>query len=380
VSEAWARQLTRWIDAGLIDEPTATRIRGFELEHADSSRLRWPIWIALAFGALTIAAGTLLFVSAHWDSLSPSARFGLVLALVAVFHVGGAFASERFPAMGTTLHAIGTVTLGAGIYLAGQVFNLDEHWPGGLMMWSLGAALAWVLLRTWPQLALLAMLGPAWLLGEWSVALQNQEHWTAAGYRISACGVFLLALAYFTNTKSEPAGPQRRVLLWLGGIALIPAAAVVASESMLWGYYYSAQPLSIGLRVVGWTAAIGLPSMLSIGLRGSAAWPNLLAAAWTVVALWINPTGGDVYVYAWWALGAVALAAWGVKERRTERINIGAVFFGATVLTFYFSHVMDQLGRSASLMGLGLLFLAGGWAIERTRRRLVVGVRGGLAS
>jgi uncharacterized membrane protein len=114
---------------------TAARIRAFEGEHTDSSRLRWPIWIALAFGAITIAAGTLLFVSAHWDSLSPSARFAVVIALVAMFHIGGVFTSERFPAMGTTLHAIGTVALGAGIYLAGQVFNLDEHWPGGLMMW-----------------------------------------------------------------------------------------------------------------------------------------------------------------------------------------------------------------------------------------------------
>ena len=376
MSEAWVRQLTRWTDAGLIDESTATRIRVFEREHTDSTRLRWPIWIALAFGAITIAAGTLLFVSAHWDSLSPSARFTVVVALVSMFHIGGVFTSERFPAMGTTLHAIGTVALGAGIYLAGQVFNLDEHWPGGLMMWSAGAALAWALLRTWPQLALLAVLAPAWLLGEWSVALQNQ--WSPAGSRVSACGVFLLALAYFTNVKWEPAGPQRRALQWLGGLALIPAAAVLAFESEFRSYYYYAQPLSTGLRVIGWTAAVSLPSIVAIGLRGTAAWPNLLAAAWALVALAINPVGGDVHVYAWWALGAVALAAWGVKERRAERINIGAAIFGVTVLTFYFSHVMDKLGRSASLMGLGLLFLAGGWAIERTRRRLVVGARGGL--
>jgi uncharacterized membrane protein len=378
VSEAWSRQLTRWIDAGLIDESTAARIRTFELEHTDSSRLRWPILIALAFGAITIAAGTLLFVSAHWDSLSPSARFAVVLALVAVFHIGGVLTGERFPAMGTTLHAVGTVALGAGIYLAGQVFNLDEHWPGGLMMWALGAALAWALLRAWPQLALLAVLAPAWLFGEWAVAIQNR--WTHDGNRVTACGVFLLALAYFTSVKSEAAGPQRRTLQWLGGIALIPAAAVLAFESEFRSYYYYAQPLSTGLRVIGWTAAIGLPSIVAIGLRRTAAWPNLLAALWAVVALWINPTGGDIYAYAWWALGAVAFAAWGVEERRAERINIGAVVFAATILTFYFSHVMDKLGRSASLVGLGLLFLAGGWAIERARRRLVVEARGGLVS
>jgi uncharacterized membrane protein len=78
----------------------------------------------------------------------------------------------------------------------------------------------------------------------------------------------------------------------------------------------------------------------------------------------------------WWALGAVGLVAWGVREGRGERVNFGAAIFAATVIAFYFSQVMDKLGRSASLVGLGLLFLAGGWALERVRRRLVVQARG----
>jgi len=42
---------------------------------------------------------------------------------------------------------------------------------------------------------------------------------------------------------------------------------------------------------------------------------------------------------------------------------------------FYFSNVMDKLGRSASLMGLGLLFLILAWGLERTRRQLVAKVK-----
>jgi hypothetical protein len=49
------------------------------------------------------------------------------------------------------------------------------------------------------------------------------------------------------------------------------------------------------------------------------------------------------------------------------------------VLVFYFSQVMDKLGRSASLIGLGALFLALGWGLERTRRRLVARVKGAAA-
>lgn len=59
-----------------------------------------------------------------------------------------------------------------------------------------------------------------------------------------------------------------------------------------------------------------------------------------------------------------------------ERINLGIVGFGLTILVFYFSSVMDKLDRSASLIGLGLLFLLLGWFLEKLRRRLVARVEG----
>jgi uncharacterized membrane protein len=72
----------------------------------------------------------------------------------------------------------------------------------------------------------------------------------------------------------------------------------------------------------------------------------------------------------------ILIVAWGVGDGRNERINMGSVMFALTVISFYFSEVMDKLGRSASLIGFGLLFLVGGWALERFRRRLVVHARG----
>src|SRR5260370_6853227 len=88
-----------------------------------------------------LAAGVLLFVSAHWADLSPSARFSLVLALVGVFHVAGAVFSEKFPALSVALHGVGTAALGAGGFLGAQSFNLRGHWPGGGVLW---ARRAWI--------------------------------------------------------------------------------------------------------------------------------------------------------------------------------------------------------------------------------------------
>jgi len=70
---------------------------------------------------------------------------------------------------------------------------------------------------------------------------------------------------------------------------------------------------------------------------------------------------------------------WGVRERSRAVVNYGIVAFAITVGWFYFSSLMDKLGRSLGLIGLGILFLLGGWLLERFRRRLMVQVQSGPA-
>ena len=47
------------------------------------------------------------------------------------------------------------------------------------------------------------------------------------------------------------------------------------------------------------------------------------------------------------------------------------VWFAITVVWFYFSDMFDKMGRSLGLIGLGVLFLAGGWGLEKMRRGLL---------
>jgi multisubunit Na+/H+ antiporter MnhG subunit len=379
LAERWETYLERWRGGGLIDASTAERIRAFEAVQAKSLGLRWPVLLAIALGGLLLGAGVLLFVAAHWDWLSPAQRFALIVSLVALFHLGGAVASVRFPALQSTLHAVGTVCLGAGIFLAGQIFHLQEHWPGGVMLWAIGAWLAWALLRDWPQAALAALLTPVWLAGEW---IEGTRHWRG-GEKIIAEGLLLLCIAYLTAVLPERDTPVRKALMWIGGLALIPSAVIVGAAGYTSGSNHS---LPAAYAALGWTAALGLPLALAWWLRGKAAWINAVAALW-VVALgavssrgfgWREELPNNIYnevgVYGLWILGSVGLISWGVHEQRRERINLGVAGFALTVLVFYYSTVMDKLGRAASLFGLGLLFLIGGWLLEKARRRLVAQV------
>ena len=372
----WERYLKRWTTAGLIEPSTAERVRVYEAGQEKTQGLRWPVALAISLGGLLLGAGVLLFVAAHWDMLSPGARFGLVLLLVAIFHVAGAFTAERFSVLSTTLHAVGTISLGAGIFLAGQIFNLQEHWPGGLLLWALGAWVAYLLLHDWTQAALAALLTPMWLGGEWLVAT-GRWVWTD---KILAEGILLLAITYLTALLPNRETPVRKTLAWIGALALIPSVLfVIVSGTHSDGRLFSSSGIS---RELGWTVALSLPLVLAWILRRRAAWMNLIAALWVVAlgttSLPSQPNESllrliwrELGPYALCALGSIGLIAWGLKEARKERINLGVAGFALTVLVFYFSNVMDKLGRSASLIGLGLLFLLGGWLLERTRRRLV---------
>jgi uncharacterized membrane protein len=371
----WNQHLTRWAEAGLIDADAVARIRDYESARAGSGRLRWPVLLAIAFGAVLLGGGVLLFVAAHWDALSPAVRFALVLMMVGGFHLAAAVVGDRVPHLSSALHGVGTIALGAGIALAGQIFNLDEHWPSGILMWAVGAGGAWLLLRQTPQAALLAILAPAWLLGEWRVATHSSSAWIALA--VAAAGVCLTALTYFTLPERDNAGGWQSALRWVGGIALLPAAlALAAAASGSWTDHRASGTLPATTQTLAWLAAFGAPLTLAVMVRGRRAWPHAAAALWIAVLLVLEPAVGTLALYPWWVLAAIGVVAWGVREGHTERVNMGAAIFAGRVMAFYFSQLMDKLGRSASLIGLGLLFLAGGWALERLRRRLVLQARG----
>jgi len=361
----WEAPLERWTSAGLIDQATAGRIRELEEARTPAQGLRWPVLVALGFGTVLLAAGILLFVSAHWDQLSPAERMTVVVLMIAVFHAGGAFAADRFEGLSISLHAIGTIALGAGIALAGQIYHLSEHWPSAILLWAVGAAIAWALLRQWPQAALTALLAPCWVASEW---------WPSA-YKLRErqvpieVGLCLLAFTYLTARQSRQDSPARRALGWLGGIALIPTVAATAIP-FHWTSNFDWSSVFLPMLI-----AIAVPLTLAFVLRGQAALWNAGTTVWVVLLAVLSVAKFNLGIYLWCFVGSVGLAYWGIREQRAERVNLAFLGFAVTVLVFYFSDVMAKLDRALSLILLGVLFLGGGWLLERTRRKIIAQMR-----
>jgi len=376
-TEQLEQQLGRWTEAGIVDSQIAARIREFEAAR-ESPGMRWPVVLAIAFGAIMVAAGVLLFVAAHWDELSPTQRFLLVVVMIAGFHLAAGAFMPRLRPLGLCLHAVGTVALGGGIFLAGQIFNLQEHWPGGILLWAIGAVLTWLILRDWVQATLSALLVPAWIASEWSV---RASHFSGMD-RILVESLTVLAFVYVSARRGSEESYFRRALVWAGGLAILPLCAMTSSGEREFFWNRSLPHLPFSLHAWGFLIAFVLPLLAAFLLRGRGVVWNVGYALWVYLVAWLDGRvmAQTLASYALCALAAIGLVIWGLRENRRERINLGVVGFAITIVVFYFSTVMGKLGRSASLIGFGLLFLVGGWQLEKLRRKLVARTRAASSS
>ena len=359
--------LARWTTAGFLDSAQAGLILEHETARAPQRTARVPILIGVALGGIMLAAGVLLFVAAHWIDLSPAQRMAVILFAVGGSHLAAALFADRFHALAVTLHAVGTVALGGAIFLAGQIFNMQEHWPTGILLWALGALAGWWLLREWPQLAVSALLVPFWLVGEWTEAVPHGND----GIPVAAAFCTLLALCYLSirTPRLEAANsPVARSFAWIGGLAVIPSVFALALSA--WDDHQRA-PIDPTLDAAGWLAVFLIPLLFAFVYRRTQTWMNLVAAVWVLAFVALPFEHAPAWVFAWCAVGSAGMIAWGIAESRTERVNLGMAGFALTVLGFYFSSVMDKLDRSVSLIVLGVSFLAGAWYWEKLRRKLV---------
>ncbi|MFZ0336978.1 MAG: DUF2157 domain-containing protein, partial [Terracidiphilus sp.] len=261
--------LKRWQSAGVLDADTAARIRALEAQSAAPSAggpatpaanpagLKWLVVTGLILGAILLACGVVLFVSAHWDQLGPGERFLLVLSMVAVFQVGGGLTRTSFEGFSTALHAVGTISTGAAIALVGQIFNIQEHWPAAVLLWALAAFAGWALLRDQAQQTLALLLLPAWIFSE--LAFRIDGHIGDSVYMGRL--YFVWAILYFTFFAGSRRKAVQGILFAASVIATVTGIVFMLSS---WVSFSSDQSfIPFGTRVWAWGAIAAVPLLIA---------------------------------------------------------------------------------------------------------------------
>ncbi len=387
--------LKRWQSAGVLDADTAARIRALEAQSAAPSAggpaaisanpagLKWLVVTGLILGAILLACGVVLFVSAHWDQLGPGQRYMLVIAMVAVFHIAGGLSRSSFEGFSIVLHAVGTISTGAAIALVGQIFNIQDHWPAAVLLWALAACAGWALLRDQAQQTLALLLLPAWIFSELAFRIDGHIGDSVYAGRL----LFVWAILYLTFFAGSRRKAVQGILLAVGA-----ATAVGGITAMLagWVSFSSNQTyIPFGMRFWAWIAIAAVPLLIAAFHGHKGLVPITAAIAFVIALPWCLRTWSEIFrqyngvngvltgtrpnlaAHALVAAFAVFLCSWGVRLLSRALVNLGIVGFAVVVLWFYFSDIYSEHYRALGLIGLGILFLAGGWALEKMRRRIL---------
>jgi hypothetical protein len=175
----------------------------------------------------------------------------------------------------------------------------------------------------------------------------------------------------------------------LFGVSVVGAVTGIVMMLSNWESWSAQQsPVPFSTRVWAWMAIVALPLIVAAFHGHKGLIPVAAAIMFCVALPWCYRTWTESYVIrgvttnyvrsepnllanVLVAAFAVFLCWWGMQQVSRALVNLGIVGFAATVAWFYFSDLMSKLGRSLGLIGLGVLFLAGGWVLEKVRRRIL---------
>src|SRR5271165_2297147 len=235
--------------------------------------------LALTFGAILLAAGVALFVAAHWDRLSPLSRFVVVMTALVAIHLIAILVRERFHWLAIVLHGVGTLAAGAAIALVGQIFNIQEHWPAGILLWALCALAGWWLLGDQVQQSMALLLLPLWIVCEWIARTDGYRGSEVTAIRMVA----VIAAVYLTAFL----GSRRKLVSWIlfaAGVSVLTVSAPGLLNFMYWHDWATTPAPPLHLTVFAW-GVVAAALLLAWRLKPVA----LVPAAVVLLAVMVLP-------------------------------------------------------------------------------------------
>lgn len=140
-------QISVWLDEGLVEPAQAESLRS--RYPAGDENTPWGRIVISSVGAVVFGLGIILFFAYNWADMHKFVKLALVFGAVIAAHGTGFYLSASDKAkrgLVESLHVMGTMLFGAGIWLVAQIYHIDGHYPNAFIVWGLGAlALAWAM-------------------------------------------------------------------------------------------------------------------------------------------------------------------------------------------------------------------------------------------
>jgi uncharacterized membrane protein len=362
--------LKRWQDAGWISADGFTAIRG-DLD-SRQSRFGLPHVLALLGGVLLCFAA-MTFVASNWQAMSKLLRLSVLAAgLWGSFAAAFAFFRREQEAFGHTAVLAGSGIFGAAIMLIAQMYHIDGHPPDAVLVWSLGAALAGVVLRSPPVLILATLLLALW--SGWESTLAHAVHWafvpawlalTAASLTVTRWRAVFLLLALVLAGWTFCLGP-----LWFGPAGFHHGSNVAPFQMS----FVCAAILAV---VIG----VAQPWIDRVVPVGKAATAMMLGAAYA--GLWavqfIGSHHGGLPLGIWFVLalaGLIGLVVYALRSDNRPVLWLSYTAFSIELVSIYFKTLGTLMNTSLFFLSAGLLVIGLSWIAWKLHGRAPARVGG----
>lgn len=423
----WLRdQISAWLDEGLIDVGLAETLRvRYPIGDQDTP---WSRIIVSSVGAVVFGLGIILFFAYNWADMHKFVKLALVFGAVLAAHGTAFYLSSSGKAkrgLVESLHVMGTMLFGAGIWLVAQIYHIDEHYPNAFIIWGLGAlALAWampsvaqalmavLLVFLWecfevfdfsspnylgPGIVLLGVLPLAWmqrsrvllffalvafiLLYAFGVGRVEGDLVLAT---LFYCACLYLAASGLSSRSAFPESAPvfgvvgysvYLVLLYILSFREVAGELVGVSPESALEWSYLILPLVCAL--LGWLALLGTGAWQRADtIRRWEVGLILLAMLIVLIGLFgisRGEVGITTLVFNSVFLGhCVVLIVSGTDRLNWKQVSLGCVLFSALVFARFVDLFDSLLMRSLFFLALGAgLFLIGNFYSKRKKRREV---------
>ena len=344
-------------------------------------------------GAVLVAAGVILLISANWDAIPKFAKIATALALLLGAHAGGYYLREvrrEYLKTAEALHLIGSLLFLANIALVGQIYHLSSRPPNAILLWWAGfAALPW-LLRSKAQFVLFLLAFTVWF------GMEVAQHDSLLHTRgIVEVGLLaLLGLVYFggggwlrRTSFANFSGAAEKLGLLLFHAFLYPHSLKFFYDGSVG---WSDSPSHSG-RIFGGFAALALGGLAGLFTRDErlsrqwrCAWLAAFAACVGMMALVISdvltvPTdfwcqreslASALVAVAWFVLCVIQIQA-GAQLQSRFLINLGIACIALNLITTYLQLIVSMAQTGLMFLVSGVFLIGLGIYLEKKRRALL---------
>lgn len=360
--------------AGLISAEQAVAIA--EHFHLNGGR-RWN-WLVLSMSTLAgglILGGIIMLISANWESIPDVVKMAVAMVLLLGFWVAWARTRETYPWISEGLGLVGGGMWLGCIALYGQIFQLQNPFAEGCMLFFLGVCAIPFIVRQ-RLLVVVVAVTSAVLLG---ALLDNQESWLSLQPWMSddstemACWVLLCMVWWLLGEHWRTSAGACRSYAWIGMVAILHFLFIAQISLLYQAVHADENPVLPGL-------LLAVPLLLLWKPKG-VDWPHwglmmaLLSLPYPIGLMLKDSAGGEFMgVLCGFAMGG-GLMYLGHAAKRLSWLNYGSlmVFFAGIALI---ANVLESLtGSGLVLIIAGLLMLGLVWLLEKQRRALAKSIK-----